>query len=190
MVRERTPEQIRDEQIRMARGGVFQETPAPRREVETVEPGVKKLAVKLVANAPALERAENVPPRGAPRIQQVFLDADLRPMARGLVETCLAHGIDVTRREHGELIVFLNRKRDYIKVLACNRSEQPVLCCYRLPHGQVYDLSIIGEIPAAFRLDGTVDISKAMRQAVEAHLGEQRKKAVRVAEEIKRIGRE
>lgn len=123
-----------------------------------------------VTNTPLTKR----PYRGADttsfRTYQVFLDADCRFMLPGLLALCEKNGIDVTEKEIGNLIVFVNTKKTLIKIIACNGTIDPVLGVYRMPPAFAsghFSLDIIAQIPRAFGYSGHFDISEAMAKALE-----------------------
>lgn len=138
-------------------------------------------------NRPLLPRPEAVKPEGRARMQAAFLDVNLSKMVPGLTRICEEHGIHPDKRDYGELIIFMNTARTYLKVMACNRTRYPVIACHRLARGRVYDLAIVGEIPRAFKLDGTVDMSQALRKAVERHMQRQKATAIEVAERLREM---
>lgn len=118
-------------------------------------------------NSAVAKIADRLAPKRGARVQQCFLNTDLRYSAPGLIHLCDENGIDVSKRKHGELIVFINTARDHIKVLACNESTQPVVASYRLPKGRIYDLRVVSEITKAFRADGTINFNKAMKNVLD-----------------------
>ena len=104
------------------------------------------------------------------------MEADLRYQLPGLLELCGKHGINVSEKPHGNLVVFVNTSKDMIKVVACNGTAFPVLACYRLPTeftgSKRFDLNIIAEIPKAFKAGGRgLDIQAAMKEVLEKKLG-------------------
>jgi len=125
---------------------------------------------------PVLHGFDRAAPARRARVVQCFVDADLRYMIPGLVEVCRKNGVDVSKLERGSLVPFINRERTFIKVLACNGSAFPVLGCYRLPRGRVYDLRVLGEIPSAFRADGGIDMDEAIRSTVEKYYERRKRK--------------
>jgi hypothetical protein len=124
-----------------------------------------------VTNTPLTKRLYRGDGQGGFRTHQVFLDADCRFMLPGLLALCESSGIDITEKEVGNLIVFVNTKKTLIKILACNGTTDPVLGVYRIPpgypHGANFDLSVIAEIPKAFGYSGQLDIAAAMKTALE-----------------------
>lgn len=133
---------------------------------------------KYIVNKPVVKSVTGLEPTSGTRTIQVFLNADCRLMIPGLVALCKRHKIAVEEKVRGQLVVFLNTARNYLKVIACNGTPSPVLACYRLPRGSVHDLSIIAEIPAAFNQHGEVEFDVALRRALEKHLAKKRRAKV------------
>jgi hypothetical protein len=116
------------------------------------------------------------PPKGtAVRVHQVFLNADCRYQIPGLTALCLKNKIRVDLMGTGQMVVFVNTKRDMLKILACNGTPSPVLAQYRAS-SRIHDLvSVIQYIPQAFRQDGRLDLDEALRLAVTEHFERQGK---------------
>lgn len=102
------------------------------------------------------------------RVMRCFVNADLRRHAPGLIFLLEEEGIYVETLPVGTLFAFINSNKTFIKILACNESPQPVVASYRLPHGRIYDLRVIGEIPKAFR-GGRVDFDAALKKVIDKH---------------------
>lgn len=105
-----------------------------------------------------------MPERGA-KIQQVFVNVDMRCGMDGLIKITSDNNIDVTKRKHGELLIFINTGWNKIKVMACNESDSPVIAQKYLRHGRVFSLNIVREIPRAFKGSGEIDFNEAMERA-------------------------
>lgn len=104
------------------------------------------------------------------KIIQVFLDTDMRFQFKGLIEICDKHKISIEDKEIGEFVVFINRKRNYLKILACNQSPKPVMAAYQTPE-KIIDLRIISQIPRAFNASGRFDIDRATEVFVKEKFG-------------------
>lgn len=65
--------------------------------------------------------------------------------------------------EPGQYLVFTNKARDKMKVLAANN----VLAYVRLPKGERIDLRTIQYIPHAFTARGSVNYDEALKRVVE-----------------------
>ena len=123
----------------------------------------------------ALEKAiSRPPPQYKIQVLQCFLDANLACMLPGFLKVLDKHGIDIEKLGKGNLIPFINRKKNYIKVVACNGTRNPVVGAYRLPQGRIYDLRILGEIPSAFRADGNIDFDSALKAVLDKHFAKKR----------------
>lgn len=126
----------------------------------------------MITNTPILKKPQMGKTAGHDvRVHQVFIDADLRCQIDGLMNLCRKHKLRPEYFDRGQLIVFINTARNYIKVLACNGSPAPVLASYRLPSGRIYDLSAVQYIPEAFNSNGAVDFDYALKTALENKLG-------------------
>ncbi len=108
------------------------------------------------------------------KIIQVFLDADCRFMLGGLIALCKKNKLFIEEMAVGQMIVFINTARNYIKLLACNGTPSPILACYRLPRGRIIDLAIVAEIPKAFK-GGNLDYDEALRAAISKRFAKKRK---------------
>lgn len=64
---------------------------------------------------------------------------------------------------HNECILFLNRKRDKLKVMSGSLS---VIAYVKLPDGRRLPADAIQYIPQAFSRDGRLDIERAIAQSV------------------------
>lgn len=105
----------------------------------------------------------------SPRLHQVFLDADLRYQLPGLKIIMEKEKLRYDLMDPGLLIVFVNRKKDFIKVIACNGTPSPVLAQYRT--GKVIRnlIPVIQFIPQAFRQNGILDLDRALALSLEKH---------------------
>lgn len=101
------------------------------------------------------------------KVIQVFLDTDMRYSFHGLIQICTENKIKIEEKEHGEFIVFLNTKRNYLKIIACNGTEYPILAAYQVPN-RIIDLRIISHIPKAFNASGRFEIDKATQVFLES----------------------
>ena len=77
---------------------------------------------------------------------RVFLNADLRCGHDGLTAMAKKEKINLAELEYGQFTVFINSKKDKLKVYAQN----DVLAYYRSPHGRL-EMRAIDKIPMAFR---------------------------------------
>ncbi len=107
-------------------------------------------------------------------IIRCFLDSDLRCSHDGLAEQAKKSGIKVEDLKTGEYVVFVNHKKDRVKVYAAFN----VLAYLKLPPGTSMDLNVIRAIPRAFTASGRLDYDKALKETVEEKLNKERKLGV------------
>jgi hypothetical protein len=107
-------------------------------------------------------------------IIRCFLDSDLRSSHDGLADQAKKSGIKVEDLKQGEYVVFVNSKKDRVKVYAAYH----VLAYIKLPAGTSMDLNVIRAIPKAFTASGRLDYNKALRETVEEKLVKERKLGV------------
>ena len=93
----------------------------------------------------------------ANRIKHVFLNSDMRCGHRGLM-LIARHKAKVKPGEH---VVFVNSKRDKMKVL----SAGGVLSYVCSPRGKL-SLETVQSIPAAFKVSGGFDYGKALKDVI------------------------
>lgn len=104
------------------------------------------------------------------KIIQVFLDSDMRNQFEGLTTLCANNKIKVPEKETGEFVVFINKRRNYLKILACNGTAHPVLAAYKTPE-RIIDIRILSQIPRAFNATGKFDVDKATEVFLKGKLG-------------------
>lgn len=104
-----------------------------------------------------------------PKLHQVFMDADLRYQLPGLLKQLQRQRIPYYEMDAGILIVFVNRRRDFIKIVACNGTPNPVLCVYRTDKVIQNLIPVIQFIPKCFQQDGRLDLEKALALSLERH---------------------
>jgi hypothetical protein len=106
------------------------------------------------------------------KVVQAFLDINLSYMHDGLKKICQKNGIKVTNLQLGEVVPFINKSMTYIKVLAGNGTEYPVIAAYRLPPGRKVSLEVIKDIAVSFRGNGLWEANKTLEAAVLKNLEE------------------
>lgn len=84
----------------------------------------------------------------------------------GLTEVAKRFKIDPRKLQPGELLLFLNRSKDKIKVFGPNN----VLAYYKTPKGSRLDLNAIQYIPKAFAASGKIDYDTALKKVLEEKL--------------------
>lgn len=105
------------------------------------------------------------------RVLQCFLNADLRCGHNGLSALSRQNGIDITKLRPGQYVLFINSKKDKLKLYACNN----VLAYLRLPAGGRLNMAAIQLIPRAFQNTGRIDYDKALREVLLTALARQRR---------------
>lgn len=79
----------------------------------------------------------------------------------GLASLAKKFKFNVEKLEVGEMILFLNRKRDKLKIYGCNQC----LGYYRSPGGRIA-LEALQYLPTAFSGQATIDLSEAMEKSL------------------------
>jgi len=101
------------------------------------------------------------------KILRVFYDADLRCYHDGLAERAKKEGVDVKNLKAGEYAVFINSKRDRIKVFAAEN----VIAYQKSEHGRL-DLNALKRIPEVFESRGGFSYTKAVEKELIERLPE------------------
>lgn len=106
------------------------------------------------------------------RVIQCFFDVDMRCLHEGLAALARAREVDVDRLEPGEFVLFLNAKKDRLKLYA----PRHVLGYYRARTGERINLNTIPFIPQAFGATGRIDYDAALKKALEAQFARKGRK--------------
>lgn len=111
---------------------------------------------------PFLRKISKEKPQGIGRVLQVFFGADMRNGIDGL--TSIAHGFKIFLPDlkAGQYVVFVNNRRDIIKVATANR----VVATKKLEGGQTIDLETIALIPKSFLAHGELNYDEALREVL------------------------
>lgn len=106
------------------------------------------------------------------KLLHVFFDTDMRARHEGLLARA-ARERKFKRSDlaPGDLLAFINRKRDRIMVIAGLDEDDTygVLGYYRSPHGRIDEMAI-QFIPDAFA-GGQIDYNQALHKALHERLG-------------------
>lgn len=78
------------------------------------------------------------------KIYRCFFDTDLRNGHDGLTLLAIRNKINLKMLDHGEFVVFINRRRNALKLFAANN----VIAHYRQSH--IIDLNTIRLLPTVF----------------------------------------
>ncbi len=93
------------------------------------------------------------------KVIQVFSETDMRQSFDGLGRVAKKAKVDLETLDHGEYVVFFNRKRTYLKIAAANQ----VLACHRTEAGRFHDLTCILAVVRTFHEKGEVDYDGALK---------------------------
>lgn len=102
----------------------------------------------------------------ANRLVHVFYGTDMRCAHPGLIKIAAEAKVHLVNLKPGDLLCFINNKRDKIKVLAPLGEEdsEGVVAYYKSPHGRI-DSNSVQFIPRAF--DGSrLDMNSAIKSAL------------------------
>lgn len=111
-------------------------------------------------------------------VVQVVLNVNLSMMHFGLMKYCeKTLGIVPDKIPHGNCVLFVNTKQNYLKLLVGTESRWPVIAAYRLPNGKKFSLQAVADIASAFKTNPRVDATFKLRQAMAKYLGREKKKA-------------
>lgn len=100
-------------------------------------------------------------------IKHVFFDVNMANQHEGLARMALGEQrIEVSQLRVGDMIIFLNKARNRIKILAGTSEDngRGLIAYYRSPKGTI-DLRMIAEIPSYFS-GGSIDFSRAIRKTL------------------------
>lgn len=94
-------------------------------------------------------------------IRKCIMDADLRGGHDYLARLAMTGGLDITTLKQGDVVVFLNRKQDKVKVYAHNN----IIAYWRSPSGRI-SLDMIRWIPRCFN-GKDFDFNQATKKMIE-----------------------
>lgn len=92
-----------------------------------------------------------------------YLNSDLRCGHRGLSKVAQKDGFKVNELEPGNYLVFINTKKDKVKVYAAHQ----VVAYLMLEKGRSIDLRVIQMIPKAFEGKGRFDYDESLTELLE-----------------------
>jgi len=95
-------------------------------------------------------------------IIRCFLDSDLRSGHLGLTNQARKEKVFTNELGAGEYVVFINRKRDRVKVYTGNE----VIAYMKAPRGTQIDLRVIEQIPKAFLSRGSLSYDRALEKVL------------------------
>lgn len=110
-------------------------------------------------------------------IVRVFLDADMRCSQPGLSALALKHKFKVEELGHGEFLIFINSKRNKLKLYAGG----DVLAYYRMAKGERLDMRVIQKIPRAFMGTGKLNYTEELRTVIREELARRHLSPLEVA---------
>jgi hypothetical protein len=107
----------------------------------------------------------------SPHLLHIFWDVDFRNGHDGLNQIAKEKKIQIRNMPHGEMVLFVNSKRNMIKVLASTGEENSngVVAFYKCPRGRIneYSLQFIAQ---AFR-GGEIRYDEALKRGLLKQLG-------------------
>lgn len=110
------------------------------------------------------------------RVIQCYLNSDLRNGHEGLTALAKKNGIHTGKLEAGQYVVFINSRKDRLKLYAANN----VVAYLKLEDGRKIDLNTIRLIPQVFNGSGKIDYDRALRETLETALRLKRSPALEI----------
>lgn len=101
----------------------------------------------------------------APRIVRVFMDVHMGYGHRGLSKVARESDVEIDTLDRGEMIVFLNRKQDAMKVYTAGNTVAHI----KMPQGGRIDLRVIKLLPTFFS-GGEVRYQSALKRHLKQKL--------------------
>lgn len=101
-----------------------------------------------------------------PHVVMIFDNVHMGLGHDGLADIAKKHRKDPARLVPGELLMFINRAKDKMKVYGPNQ----VIAYLRMPHGRRIVLEAIQYIPQAFARSGKIDYDAALKRVLEAKM--------------------
>jgi hypothetical protein len=95
-------------------------------------------------------------------IVQLFTNVNMGLGHIGLGMLAKKHKLSPEKLEPGELLMFINRKRDKLKVLG----PEGVLGYLRMPHGRVIHMQAIQYLPKYIGGGGSIDYDAALKEVL------------------------
>lgn len=110
--------------------------------------------------------------RGTNRVLQVISPVDMRCSHDGLRAVCLEKGgLDPHELKPGQYIVFLNAKKDHLKLYAAHN----LVVSYKVPGGGRIDMRVIAQIPTFFN-GSAINYDGAVEKMLEQYFARRGKK--------------
>lgn len=116
--------------------------------------------------------------RTAFKLIQVVQDANLSRMFDGFALIFKKNGLNFSDLIPGEVVMFLNRKRDYIKLIVGNGTADPVIAAYRFPKGMRLPTKATDEVVRSFVKTGAVQMDDRLRIALGDKLAKKRTRTI------------
>lgn len=101
----------------------------------------------------------------------VFLSVDMRKGHDGLIEYAKNRKVNLRELPDETAAVFINRQRDKMKTYSYNH----VVGYMRSEKHRPFDIAAVDHFAMAFKKDGTMDYSKALKARLEIALGKKGK---------------
>jgi hypothetical protein len=110
-----------------------------------------------------------------PKIIFLLVDVNMGLGHPGLIALARKNKVNPETTKDGHLLMFLNRKRDKLKMLG---HQGIVLGYLRMPKGQQIMLEAIQYLPRAFGADGAINYDQALKTVLESRLSRPKSKSV------------
>lgn len=119
-----------------------------------------------------------ISPKAAFKLVQVVEFANLAYMFGGFDKILRKAGKTFEDICAGEVIMFINTRRDYIKLLVGNGTMSPVIAAYRFPNGIRLPSEATKEVVRSFLKRGEIQMDERLRLAVGETLSEMKRRVV------------
>jgi hypothetical protein len=116
-------------------------------------------------------------------VLRCYLDQDLRLGHDGLEQVAKRDGFNTKKLTPGQFLVFINRKKNRIKIYAANDT----LAYRRMEQGQVLDLATIASIPRVFNGSGRMFYEAALKERIVKALIRKRPNVLQAGRELHRM---
>lgn len=129
---------------------------------------------------PLLPRVDLAPAggRSAGRIAQVILNVDLRNSHDGLMAQARKEGVDFSRLQPGQYVVFINERMDKFKLLALSPTRRGAVVAYYKSYTGRIDREEIELLPASFGVAKRIETGEKAAVALDGELSFKRARRV------------
>lgn len=118
----------------------------------------RQVAVQNVFTIPVSEqdRSPTIPSNTALKLIQIVQNAHLGMMFKGYAAFLEANGMKFRDLSNSCFILFINRRRDYIKLVIGNHTDNPVILAYRFPSGTSLPAHALKQVIQTFLRRGDI----------------------------------